>query len=359
MAIILTYSSGVPTVKLGRLAGQFAKPRSSPTERIDGVELPSFFGHMVNDLPFTAAAREPDPQRLLQAYHQSAATLNLLRSCTRGGFADLHQVHAWNRSFVAESTQGRRYSALADEISRALRFMDAAGLAGHAALNEIEFHTCHEALILEYEDALTRRDRLSGDDECWYAGSAHMLWIGERTRAIDGAHVAYARGIANPVGCKIGPTATADDVLALCEALNPLRVPGRLTLITRMGASRVAGVLPTLIDAVSHAGHPVVWVCDPMHGNTIVSNSGRKTRRFDDVLAETCAFFAAHRQLGTWPGGLHVELTGENVTECLGGSDALVDADLDRRYETICDPRLNARQGIDLAFAVADLLLDR
>lgn len=361
MAVILSYSAGVPVIKLGRLAGQFAKPRSQPVEEIDGERLPSFFGHMVNDLPFTARSRTPDPQRLLQAYDQSAATLNLLRSCTRGGFADLHQVQAWNQSFVARSTEGRRYAALADEIGRALRFMDAAGLSGHAALNEIEFYTSHEALILEYEDALTRLDTqaVSHADQTVgsaYCGSAHMLWIGERTRALDGAHVAWARKISNPVGCKLGPSTSTDEVLGLCEALNPERLPGRLTLITRLGARQVERVLPQLIDAVQSAGHPVVWACDPMHGNTIVSSTGHKTRHFDDVLAETRAFFHIHRAAGSWPGGLHVELTGEDVTVCLGGSDALADADLGRRYETICDPRLNARQSIDLAFAVAEFM---
>ncbi len=377
MAVILSYSAGVPVVKLGRLAGQFAKPRSSPVETIDGRQLPSFFGHMVNDVPFTEASRTPDPQRLLQAYDQAAATLNLLRSCARGGFADLHQVQAWNQSFVADLPEGRRYAALADEIGRALRFMDAAGLSDHAALGEIEFYTSHEALILEYEDALTRVDDAAAADRggaqdrskdagmmtvgdrlapSKVAGSAHMLWIGERTRALDGAHVAWARQVANPIGCKLGPTTSVDEVLGLCATLNPERIPGRLTLITRLGAGNVERVLPDLIEAVRAAGYPVVWVCDPMHGNTFESSSGHKTRRFDDVLRETRAFFEVHRAAGSWPGGLHVELTGEDVTECLGGSDALVDTDLGRRYETICDPRLNARQSIDLAFAVSDFI---
>jgi 3-deoxy-7-phosphoheptulonate synthase len=355
MAVVLTYSTGVPVLKVGRIAGQFAKPRSAETESIDGVELPSFRGHMVNDVTPTPAARVPDPERLVQAYHQSAATLNLLRAFTKGGFADLSRVHQWNQEFVASSPEGRRYDRVADHIDRALRFMAACGIdtISQPSLHEVDFFTSHEALILGYEQALTRQDSLTGH---WYDCSAHMLWVGERSRQLDGAHVEFLRGVGNPVGCKIGPSATPDEVLDLCEALNPDRVPGRLTLITRMGAGAIAGALPPLLGAVRDGGHPVVWTCDPMHGNTFTSDTGRKTRDFDDVLGEIAGFFAAHWAEGTWPGGVHIELTGEDVTECLGGGDALGHADLDDRYETMCDPRLNGRQSIDLAFQVAELL---
>jgi 3-deoxy-7-phosphoheptulonate synthase len=355
MAVVLTYSTGVPVLKVGRIAGQFAKPRSAAVELIEGVELPSFRGHMVNDVAPTAAARQPDPERLVQAYHQSAATLNLLRAFTKGGFADLSRVHQWNQQFVASSPEGRRYDRVADEIDRALRFMAACGIDTESQpnLHEVDFFTSHEALILGYEEALTRQDSLTGQ---WYDCSAHMLWIGERSRQPDGAHVEFLRGVGNPLGCKIGPTARPDEVVALCEALNPDRVAGRVTLISRMGAGTVADRLPPLLAAVRDAGHPVVWACDPMHGNTFTSETGRKTRDFDAVLAEIAGFFAAHWAEGTWPGGVHIELTGEDVTECLGGGDALGHADLDDRYETMCDPRLNGRQSIDLAFQVAELL---
>ncbi len=355
MAVVLTYSSGVPTVKLGRIAGQFAKPRSAPTEIVDEQELPVFRGHMVNDIAPSAAARQPDPERLLHAYHQSASTLNLLRAFTKGGFADLGQVHQWNQEFVAASPQGRRYERLADEIDRAMRFMRACGVdtLSQPSLHEVDFFTSHEALILGYEEALTRQDSLTGD---WYDCSAHLLWIGDRTRQVDGAHVEFLRGVGNPLGCKVGPTASAEDVVALCEALDPDRTPGRLTLISRMGADDVTERLQPLLAAVRDSGHPVVWACDPMHGNTFTSDTGRKTRHFDDVLREIVGFFAAHKAEGTWPGGVHVELTGEDVTECLGGSVDLGHADLDDRYETMCDPRLNASQSLDLAFQVAELL---
>ncbi len=355
MAAVLTYSAGVPVLKIGRIAGQFAKPRTSPVEVIDGVSLPAFRGHLVNDVAFTAAARTPDPERLLAAYHQSSSTLNLLRAFTKGGFADLSRVHQWNLDFVASSRQGRRYDQLAAEIDRALRFMKACGFdtAAEPALHEVDFYTSHEALVLGYEEALTRRDSLTGS---WYDCSAHMLWIGERTRQPDGAHVAFLSGVGNPVGVKIGPRATADEVLALCELLDPDRRPGRLTLITRMGAERVGEALPPLLRAVQASDHPVVWACDPMHGNTFTSFGGHKTRHFDAVMAELTGFFDAHRQVGTWPGGVHVELTGADVTECLGGSEDIADAQLDDRYETMCDPRLNARQSLDLTFRVAELL---
>ena len=355
MAVVLMYSSGVPTVKVGRIAGQFAKPRSAATEEREGLALPSFRGDMVNDIAFTADAREADPARLLRGYNQSAATLNLLRAFTKGGFADLAQVHAWKQQFVAPSTEGRRYESLADEIDRAMRFMGACGidLDTENQLHEVDFYTSHEALLLEYEEALTRRDSLTGD---WYDCSAHLLWIGERTRQVDGAHVEFLSGVHNPIGMKLGATATHDETLALCEALNPQRRPGRMTLISRMGEEKIREVLPPLVRAVRDAGHPVVWACDPMHGNTFVSPTGYKTRRFDDVLDEIRSFFAVHQAEGTWPGGIHIELTGENVTECLGGAEAVLDADLEDRYETTCDPRLNARQSLDLAFEVAEML---
>jgi 3-deoxy-7-phosphoheptulonate synthase len=355
MAIVLSYSSGVPTVKVGRIAGQFAKPRSSDTERIGDLELPSFRGHMVNDIAPTAAARVPNPERLLQAYHQSASTLNLLRAFVKGGFADLSRVHQWNQEFVASSREGQRYERLADDLDRALRFMRACGLDSTTipALHEVDFYTSHEALILGYEEALTRQDSLTGD---WYDCSAHMLWIGERTRQVDGAHVEFLRGVGNPIGCKVGPTATPDEVLELCTVLNPERVPGRLTLISRMGADKVEDGLRPLLAAVRDSGHPVLWACDPMHGNTFTSESGKKTRHLDAVMSEISGFFAAHRAEGTWPGGVHVELTGADVTECLGGAEEILDAHLDERYETMCDPRLNGRQSLDLAFRVAELL---
>ena len=355
MAVVLMYSSGVPVVKVGRIAGQFAKPRSSGTETIDGVELPSFRGHMVNDIDFTANARTADPERLITAYQQSASTLNLVRAFTKGGFGDLSRVHAWNQEFVASSAEGQRYEEVAEGIERTLQFMAACGIDTESTpqLHTVDVSTSHEALILGYEEALTRQDSLTGD---WYDCSAHMLWIGERTRQLDGAHVHFLSGVGNPIGCKIGPTVTPDEVIALCEALNPDRIPGRLTLITRMGADKIGSALPPLLTAVRDSGHPVVWACDPMHGNTFTAPSGRKTRHFDAVLAEIAGFFAAHRSVGTWPGGVHIELTGDDVTECLGGAEEILDADLDTRYETMCDPRLNARQSLDLAFRVAELL---
>jgi 3-deoxy-7-phosphoheptulonate synthase len=355
MAVALTYAAGVPVVKLGRIAGQFAKPRSAPTERVGDVELGSFRGHMVNDEAFEAEARRPDPERLVAAYQQSASTLNLLRAFTKGGFADLSQVHLWNQQFVASSTEGRRYERIATEIDRALRFMSACGidLGAEEGLHEVDFWTSHEALILPYEECLTRRDSLTGD---WYDCSAHLVWIGDRTRQLDGAHVEFFSGICNPIACKIGPTCTTDDLAALCDRLNPDRVPGRMTLITRFGADRVEELLPPIVRRMEAEGHPVVWVCDPMHGNTFTSDGGRKTRRFDVILSEVRSFFAVHRDEGTWPGGVHVELTGEDVTECLGGAEEILEGDLDARYTTACDPRLNARQSLDLAFRVAEFL---
>lgn len=355
MSIVLTYATGVPVVKVGRIAGQYAKPRSNAQEEVDGVALESFRGHMVNDDAFDVAARTPDPWRLVAAYEQSVATLNLLRAFTKGGFADLHRVHAWNQEFVVTSQEGRRYTRIADEIARALRFIAACGidLSREYALREVDFFTSHEALVLNYEEPLTRRD---GPNGAFFDSSAHLVWIGERTRQVDGAHVEFASGIANPVACKLGPTATPDDAVALAERLDPDREPGRLTFVMRLGADRVAELLPGIVTAVRDAGHPVVWACDPMHGNTITADNGRKTRRFDDILREIRRFFAVHAELGTWAGGVHVELTGSEVTECLGGAEAIAEVDLDANYTTMCDPRLNARQSLDLAFQVSELL---
>ena len=355
MAAALTYASGVPVVKVGRIAGQFAKPRSKPTETIDGVELDTFRGHIVNSEEFTAEARRPNPARLLEAYQQSVSTLNLLRAFTKGGFADLSQVHAWNQEFVASSAEGQRYDAVAGEIERALRFMAACGidLAAEGSLHQVDFYTSHEALVLPYEEALTRRDSLTGQ---FYDCSAHMLWIGDRTRQLDGAHVEFLSGVGNPIGIKVGPSASPEDVAALCSKLDPAMTPGRLTLITRFGAGKVAAYLPAIIDAVGSAGHPVIWACDPMHGNTFTSGSGHKTRRFSEIVAELGEFFDVHRSMGTWPGGVHLELTGDDVTECLGGAESINEGDLATNYTTICDPRLNARQSLDLAFQTAELL---
>ena len=355
MAVILTYYTGVPVVKVGRIAGQFAKPRSSDTETVDGLELPSFRGHMVNDINFNEDSRAANPKRLLTAYNRAAATLNLLRAFTKGGFAALSRVHQWNREFVAASPAGQRYEALADEIDRAVSFMQACGMDGDklSELSEVDFHTSHEALILGYEEALTRQDSLTGE---WYDCSAHMLWIGERTRDLDGAHIEFLRGVNNPIGCKLGPDANPKDVITLCETLNPEKLPGRLTLISRMGAEIVSEKLPSILESVKKAGHPVVWVCDPMHGNTFSTENGHKTRHFDDVLKEVTGFFDAHEKVGTYPGGVHLELTGDDVTECLGGGAQLDAEDLSKRYETMCDPRLNGSQSIDIAFRIAELL---
>lgn len=355
MAVALTYAAGVPVIKVGRIAGQFAKPRSDRYEEQNGVRLDSFRGHIVNDEAFTPEARRPDPDRLLDAYHQSVATLNLLRAFTTGGFAALSRVHAWNQEFVANSLEGKRYEVVADDIERALQFMKACGIDLHddSSLQGVEFYTSHEALILPYEQALTRRDSLTGD---WYDCSAHMLWIGDRTRQLDGAHVEFLRGVANPLGLKVGPSITSDDLLRLVDTLNPENVPGRLTLISRMGSDKVTDLLPPLVSALRDEGRGVVWTCDPMHGNTFVASGGQKTRHFDDVLSEVAKFFAVHQSLGTWPGGLHIELTGDNVTECLGGGSRLDEGDLNLNYTSICDPRLNATQSLDMAFHVAELL---
>jgi 3-deoxy-7-phosphoheptulonate synthase len=355
MSAVLTYAATLPVVKVGRIAGQFAKPRTEATETIDGVKLPSFRGHIVHSDERTPEARVPDPERLVQGYYQAASTLNLLRAFTKGGFADLTLVHTWNREFVASSPAGRRYEALAGEIERALRFMEAIGidLATERTLHEVDVWTSHEGLLLEYEESLTRKDSLTGQ---WYDCSAHMLWIGERTREPDGAHVEFFCGVHNPVGVKLGPSATPEDVVALAERLNPGRVPGRLTFIARMGAERVLETLPPLLRSVREAEIPVVWVCDPMHGNLVRTPSGTKTRHFDSIMAELRGFFTAHHEVGTCPGGVHLEFTGEDVTECLGGPEAVLEEQLDDRYTTLCDPRLNGRQALDLAFRVAELM---
>jgi 3-deoxy-7-phosphoheptulonate synthase len=351
MAVVLTYAAAVPVVKIGRMAGQFAKPRSAMTEVRDGLELPVYRGDAVNGLEFTAAARTPDPGRLVEAYHCSSVTLNLCRAFASGGFADLRQVHAWNQDFVARSPAAQRYERLADEIDRAIAFMHACG-ADPEEFRAVELYSSHEALLLDYEQALTRTDSLRGLP---YDLSGHLLWIGERTRDPGGAHVEFARHIGNPVAVKIGPAATAQDVLALIGALDPDREPGRLTLITRMGARRVRDALPPLVEKVAASGAQVAWVCDPMHGNTVEAASGHKTRRFDDVLDEVTGFFEVHRALGTHPGGIHIEFTGGDVTECIGGGHQVSESDLRQRYETACDPRLNRSQSLDLAFLVAGM----
>ncbi len=355
MAIVLTYGASMPIVKVGRIAGQMAKPRSEPTETVDGVEMASYKGDAVNGLAATPENRVPDPDRLERMYHHSASTLNLLRAFTRGGFADLRRVHAWNQEFVAESPEGKRYDQMAEEIERALAFLEAIGIRTDAdpTFNTVDFFTSHEALLLDYEQAMTRQDSLTGD---WYDCSAHMLWIGERTRKLDHAHVHFLSGVHNPIGCKVGPTMTPSELLQLCEVLNPGNIPGRLTLISRMGVDRVADVLPPLLEATRDAERNVVWITDPCHGNTITSESGYKTRRVEDVFGEISGFFAASKAAGTVPGGVHMELTGENVTECLGGDQRIADLDLPQRYETACDPRLNNEQSLELAFQVAEML---
>jgi 3-deoxy-7-phosphoheptulonate synthase len=354
MAMVLTYGAKVPVVKVGRMAGQFAKPRSAPTEVVDGVELPSYRGDIINELAFSPEARIPDPRKMLQAYTQAAATLNLLRAFSTGGYADVHQVHAWTLGFT-ESEKAARYRDLANRISDTLDFMQAAGVGSDTAeaLRTVSFYTSHESLLLEYEEALTRLDSTSGK---WLAGSGHMIWIGDRTRQPDGAHVEFARGVLNPIGLKCGPTTTADDLKVLMAKLNPENEAGRLTLIARFGAGSVGEHLPRLIKAVQEEGANVLWTCDPMHGNTIKSASGYKTRPFDSVLREVREFFAIHKAEGTIPGGVHFEMTGQDVTECIGGVRAVTDENLSDRYHTACDPRLNASQSLELAFLVAEEL---
>ncbi len=355
MSVVLTYAASLPVVKMGRLAGQYFKPRSNTIETRDGVELTSYLGDAVNALAFDPEARRPDPQRLVQAYHASAAALNLVRAFTQGGYADLRQVHAWNQDFVRDSTAGQRYDELAAHIDRALAFMQACG-TDPIEFERVEFYAAHEALSMDYERALTRVDSRTGK---LYDVSGHFLWIGERTRQLDGAHIHFASTISNPIGMKVGPTASPDQVVEAAQILNPDRIPGRLSLITRMGAQQVREVLPSIVQKVDASGIPVVWVCDPMHGNTREAASGHKTRLFDDVIAEVEGYFEVHRNLGTFPGGIHIELTGDDVTECVGGTGGVAEADLHQRYETACDPRLNREQSLELAFLVADMLLKR
>lgn len=357
MAVVLTYAASVPVVKIGRLGGQYAKPRSKDTETRqtpDGpVTLPAYRGDAVNGYDFTPEARIPDPQRLVDVYNASAATLNLVRAFVTGGYADLRQVHTWNQDFVKGSPFAAKYEALAGEIDRAMSFMQAIGVGDPDEFHRVDFHSSHEALVLEYEHALTRIDSRTDQP---YDVSGHFLWIGERTRQLDGAHVELLSRIKNPVGVKLGPTTTPDDAIALAAKLNPANEPGRLTFITRFGAGRIRDGLPPIIEKVTAEGLQVAWITDPMHGNTFEASSGYKTRNFDDVLDEVQGFFDVHRALGTWPGGLHVELTGDNVTECVGGGEQLTDADLANRYESVCDPRLNRVQSLEMAFLVADML---
>ncbi|MFT4294770.1 MAG: 3-deoxy-7-phosphoheptulonate synthase class II [Micropruina sp.] len=355
MAVVLTYAAQVPVVKVGRLAGQYAKPRSKDTETRDGVTLPAYRGDAVNGLDFTEAARVHDPNRLLEMYNRSAATLNLIRAFVTGGFADLRAVHTWNQDFVRNSGVEARYEAMADEIERALAFMVACGV-DKEAFRTVDFYSSHEALLLPYEHAMTRIDSRTRTP---YNTSAHMVWIGERTRQVDGAHVEFIRHLRNPIGVKVGPSTTATDAVALAEALDPEHEPGRLTLISRMGADQVRQALPPIVRAVEATGRKVAWICDPMHGNTFETANGYKTRAFSQVVEEVNGFFDVHEELGSWPGGVHMELTGDDVTECVGGvADALAEADLANRYETACDPRLNRNQSLELAFQIAERLTD-
>src|SRR5690348_3063845 len=355
MAVVLTYGAACPVVKVSRMAGQFAKPRSADTETQNGVTLPAYRGDIINGMDFTAAARKPDPARMLQAYSQSAATLNLLRAFAQGGYADLHRVHSWTQGFVAQSPAGARYQELADRLTETLDFMAACGLTSETTpqIRETDLFTSHEALLLPYEQALTRVDSTTGD---WYDCSAHMLWVGDRTRQLDGAHVEFLRGIKNPIGLKCGPSLPADDLLKLIDTLNPTNEPGRMTLIARMGADKVEDKLAPLIRAVAREGKVVGWVCDPMHGNTVKSGTGYKTRPFDRILAEVRGFFTVHAAEGTHPGGVHFEMTGNDVTECTGGAQAITDSGLSLRYHTHCDPRLNGAQSLELAFLIAEEL---
>jgi 3-deoxy-7-phosphoheptulonate synthase len=355
MAVVLTFASKLPVVKLGRMAGQFAKPRSANTEVIDGVELPSYRGDNVNDIAFTPEARIPDPQRMIQGYAQSAATLNLLRAFASGGYANLHQVHRWTHDFMGRSPWAKKYAETADRIGEALDFMAACGIDADTVpqLSATQFYTSHEALLLPYEEAMTRQDSLTGD---WYDTSAHFLWIGDRTRFEGSSHVEFLRGIGNPIGIKCGPSLEPDALLRMLDTLNRARAPGRITLITRYGHDKIEGALPRLVRAVTREGHPVVWSCDPMHGNTIKAATGYKTRPFDRILAEVRGFFAVHRAEGTHAGGIHAEMTGQNVTECTGGAIAVTEQGLADRYHTHCDPRLNAGQSLELAFLLAEML---
>ena len=355
MAVVLTFAGGKPVVKVGRMAGQFAKPRSEPIETIDGVTLPSYRGDNINGMEFDPVSRAPDPERLLKAYTQSASTLNLLRAFAGGGYADLHNIHRWTLGFVDESPLGARYRELSDKISESLAFMSAIGVTpeSHPGLSRVEFFTSHEALLLGYEEAMTRVDSTSGD---WYDTSAHLIWIGERTRQLDGAHVHFMKGVKNPIGMKVGPTVEPDDLLALIDALNPEDEPGRLTLYGRFGSDKIAARLPRLMEATRRGGRQVVWAIDPMHGNTLKAANGYKTRPFDRILSEVRSFIEIAQSEGVHPGGVHLEMTGQNVTECIGGARALAEGELADRYHTHCDPRLNGEQALELAFLVAEKL---
>ncbi len=354
MAVILTYAGGKPVVKVGRIAGQYAKPRSSDTEIVNGEEIPSYRGDMANSVEPVAEARIPNPARMLQGYNMAAATLNLLRAFTRGGFGSLHRVQAWNQEFVRQSPMGRSYERLAKQINQALRFMDTIGIPTDTPqLKQVQFFTSHEALFLGYEEALTREDSVDGG---WYDCSAHMLWIGDRTRQIDGAHIEFLRGVLNPLGMKVGPKHDVDEILAIIEKLNPGNEPGRITLITRFGAKDIEKYLPPLLRAVKRAGLNVLWSCDPMHANTFSAESGHKTRDFENILSELRCFFELHWAEGTVPGGVHFELTGDNVTECIGGARKLSDEQLSQNYQTTCDPRLNAEQSLEMAFQIAEMI---
>ena len=355
MAAVLQYYSSLPVIKVGRMAGQFAKPRSNDTETRGDVTLPAYRGDAVNDIEFTESARRPDPMRLVRVYNTSAATLNLVRAFTRGGFADLRQVHEWNKGFIRDSQFGEKYEQMATEIGRALAFMESAGVDPEQ-FKAVDFYASHEALIIQYEKALTRIDSRT---QLPYDVSGHFIWIGERTRQLDGAHVDFASKVRNPIGIKLGPKSTVEDALALIEKLDPTREPGRITFITRMGAAAIREKLPALIEGVTKSGAQVLWVCDPMHGNTFETANGYKTRNFDDVLDEVRGFFEVHKKLGTHPGGIHIELTGDDVTECLGGGNHVSETDLESRYETACDPRLNHSQSLELSFLVAEMLRDR
>ena len=355
MAVVMTFAGGLPVVKVGRMGGQFAKPRSSDNETIDGVTLPSYRGDIINSVDFTESARVPDPHRMIEAYNQSTATLNLLRAFATGGMADLHQVHKWTLDFAHQNELSSKYEELAENISQSLEFMDACGVNSSTfrTLRETDFYTSHEALLLPYEEAFTRQDSLTGD---WFDVSAHMLWIGDRTRQLDGAHVEFLSGVNNPIGLKCGPTMDTEDLIRLVDKLNPKNEPGRLNLIVRMGADKVAEGMPKLVQAIEREGRSVVWSCDPMHGNVYKSSNGYKTRPVDNILSEMKQFFQVHKAEGTHAGGVHLEMTGKDVTECVGGSFTVTEEDLSSRYHTHCDPRLNADQSLELAFMIADTL---
>ncbi|NQY23088.1 MAG: 3-deoxy-7-phosphoheptulonate synthase class II [Campylobacteraceae bacterium] len=356
MAVVLTFSGGCPVVKVGRVAGQFAKPRSSDFEEINGISLPSYRGDIINSIGFTEKERLPDPNKLIKAYNQSAATLNLLRAFSRGGMSDLNQVHSWNLDFIKDNTLGIKYEELAAKITQTLEFMKACGITNEntSQLHETTLYTSHEALLLNYEEALTRQDSITGE---WYDCSAHMLWIGDRTRDLDGAHLEYFRGIQNPIGCKVGPTMKEDELIRLIDAINPNNESGRLNLIVRMGANKVADIYPKLLKKVKDEGRNVLWSCDPMHGNTIKADNGYKTRDFDSILSEVKQFFQIHKTEGTVAGGIHLEMTGQDVTECTGSTSAAITQEgLKSRYHTQCDPRLNADQALELSFMIAETL---